>query len=82
MLRVPALSRYLDGLLDMLEKFRPHGSPLGSQELDEGFAMLFLIDCWVRVELTAETMTWPSCGVHLPCWETVLRQATSPEICG
>ena len=52
-LRVPALPRYLDGLLDMLEEFRPQDMTVWPQTSDEEFAVQFLADCWVRVELTA-----------------------------
>ena len=81
-LRIPALSRYLDGLLDMLEEFRPRDMIVWPLNPDAEFAVLYLADCWVRVELTAETMCWPVCGVHLPCWEIVPGQAFSPEIGG
>ena len=82
MLHIPALSRYLDGLLDMLEEFRPRAVHIALRSLDEDFAALYLADVWVRMELTAETMCWPICGVHLPCWEVLLHQATAPELGG
>ena len=81
-LRIPALPRYLDGLLDMLEEFRPRTVSVSLRNPDVDFAAQYLADCWVRIELTAETMCWPICGIHLPCWEVVLQQATSPEIGG
>ncbi|CAE7254976.1 unnamed protein product [Symbiodinium microadriaticum] len=52
-LRTPALTRYLDGLLDMLEEFRPQSMVAWPSSPDEEFALLYLADCWVRVELTA-----------------------------
>ena len=81
-LRTPGLTRYLDGLLDMLEEFRAQEEPEWPCSVDEDFALCYLTDCWVRVELTAEIMCWPVVGVHLPCWQIVLTQASSPEIGG
>ena len=80
--RIPALARYLDGLLDMLEEFRPQGASAELQGFQVDFAALYLADSWVRLELTAATMCWPMCHIHLPCWEVVLHQATSPEVGG
>ena len=81
-LRAPGLTRYLDGLLDMLEEFRAQDASEWPCRSDEEFALQYLADCWVRVELTAEIMCWPVVGVHLPCWQIVLMQASSPEIGG
>ena len=80
--RIPALARYLDGLMDRLEEFRPQGRVPHQWSLNTEFATLYLTDCWVRVELTAETMCWPLCGIHLPCWDAIIRQATCPELGG
>ncbi|OLQ09249.1 Vacuolar calcium ion transporter [Symbiodinium microadriaticum] len=74
-LRAPGLTRYLDGLLDMLEEFRAQDASEWPCRSDEEFALQYLADCWVRVELTAEIMCWPVVGVHLPCWQIVLMQA-------
>ena len=79
---VPALARYMDELLGILEDFRPEQPCALLCNFDLGFASSFLVDSYVRVEMTAEAVCWPVCHRHLPCWEVLLNQARTPELGG
>ena len=49
---------------------------------DAEYLSFFLLECFIRVEMTAEAITWPVLHRHLPCWEVLLQQARAPELAG
>ena len=73
LLRVEGLQRYLDELLEATEEF-PQLNPAQLQwtttcSTEESFVRFFLVENYIRIEMTAEAISWPVIHRHLPCWE-------------
>ena len=80
------LRDYLEELEDVTQSFpilnRMQQQWTTTCETEESFVQFFVMEVYIRIEMTSEAISWPLTGLHLPCWEVLLRQGHAPELCG
>ncbi|CAE7570905.1 VCX1 [Symbiodinium microadriaticum] len=80
------LRQYLEELEEATQEFpvlrRMQQQWTTTCDTEESFVQFFIIEAYIRIEMTSEAISWPVTGQHLPCWEVLLRQGHSPELCG
>ena len=71
------LTQYFEAMFYVINRASTTSTEYQVDQEDEGYIQWQLSEWKIRFECTSEALVWEFFGLHLPCWEVVLTQATS-----
>ena len=71
------LTEYFEAMFYVINRASTNSSEYQIDLEDVDYIQWQLSEWKIRFECTSEALAWEFFGLHLPCWEVVLAQATS-----